>query len=134
MPEIKIMKVEQLDDWWETNPPPDSIAYGIDENDKKYLAFVNGKEKPIWQPIEWFTLNKRQYTFVKGDDIYTVSTYYEGLFFEKRIFLHRTQAEKYITQLEEDGYEIAFTKEQFQEAKYKYDYIKDHRLQGVDYE
>lgn len=134
MLEVKTMKTDQLDNWWAINPPQGSIAYGIDECDKKYLAIIEGKEKPVWRPLEWFVLNKRQYTFIKSNDIYTISTYYEGTFLEKHIFLYQTQAEKYISQLEENGYEIAFTKEQIQGVKEKYNYMNEHKLIGEDYD
>ena len=122
------MRVDELDKWWATNPPPGSVAYGIDEKDKKYLAFVSDDTKPVWQPLELFVTPKRQYTYVESDGVYNVSIYHKTAFIKKDIFLLKTQAEKYISDLEESGYEIAFTKEQIQSAKERYDYMSEHKL------
>jgi hypothetical protein len=130
IPKITHISIDNLDQWWETNPEPGDVAIGIDtRNGTKYFCCVlNRGEKPKWMPLDYFVMNKKQYTVHRSSDHCSVVTYLYGKPIDKHFFGYERDVDNYTEQLKQEGYEIAFTDNQVQEAQEWYDYVMSHRL------
>lgn len=131
MPKVTRMNIDDLDKWLETKPEIGDIAYGVDvRTGKEYLYCHLGKDiKPVWMPIDLFVINKKQYTVHRSGAHCSVAKYYNGSpEGDKKFFWCDDEVDEYTEQLRKEGYEIAFTDNQVQEAQEEYDYVMSHRL------